>query len=477
MASLLSMSFFNDSSSPSSPTKSNKSDDETKSDQLCVFDDFDALESGEAREFIPYDYLLPSKDWWLCKVKRINHVEFTMHLEPPCGRMIADKFILSAKRVGDDFYISQYENFGSETPPQQVPINRYCAILKSFAHQQSIQSKSIQKNNDTIPKRSWKLLPANLGNNSTTNSYNTTTTIDTITPPLAIITHSMLTQPISKAEIRMVDVQLPDLNSRNSNNNNHSDNTCEDLNSKYKNFDNNNILSEQDRVNEHLYVWDLNRNKRLQNNKPNNHSNNSSNSSNNNSDDDEEEDFHQSDSSDDQNSLSSDSDSSNRCSPMSIRSSSAPTSSSSSISKLSRVVSDNSNNISKNNKNKTNHSNSDLNSDSNSNLNIKVSSQIPQWDPERNSLLMKFLRNRVNETSSKNYVYFNSQEVRGDVGTCNSNKWKNGSSNVYLPNAIVQFGKMKTDVYSLDFRLPVAPLQAFAMALASFPDNPTKSRS
>lgn len=43
-------------------------------DKMNIFEDLDALECGEAREFIPYNFMLPSKDWSLCKVYRKNYV-------------------------------------------------------------------------------------------------------------------------------------------------------------------------------------------------------------------------------------------------------------------------------------------------------------------------------------------------------------------------------------------------------------------
>ena len=68
------------------------------------FDDYEALESGEAREYIPKTVLEAPPSWCLCRVARENKVEFSMTMEK--GK--ADRgFTLSAKRVGDDFYISR----------------------------------------------------------------------------------------------------------------------------------------------------------------------------------------------------------------------------------------------------------------------------------------------------------------------------------------------------------------------------------
>ena len=69
------------------------------------FDDYEALESGEAREFIPQNCLdAKSKSWCLCRVLRENKIQFSMFIEK--GNQDRG-FALSAKRVGDDFYISR----------------------------------------------------------------------------------------------------------------------------------------------------------------------------------------------------------------------------------------------------------------------------------------------------------------------------------------------------------------------------------
>jgi hypothetical protein len=106
------------------------------------------------------------------------------------------------------------------------------------------------------------------------------------------------------------------------------------------------------------------------------------------------------------------------------------------------------------------------------NLPVKIASQIPVWDSHRNSLMMTFLRNRIRESSNKNFVFYRSEQVRGGSSSSSSsssnNKWRVGSQ-VSTQNALLQFGKYENNVYSLDFRKPVAPLHAFAIALSTFP--------
>lgn len=69
------------------------------------FEDYEALESGEAREFIPQTCLEAPQSWCLCRVVRENKVQFSMSMEKGKAE---NRFMLSAKRVGDDFYISRY---------------------------------------------------------------------------------------------------------------------------------------------------------------------------------------------------------------------------------------------------------------------------------------------------------------------------------------------------------------------------------
>ena len=77
--------------------------------------------------------------------------------------------------------------------------------------------------------------------------------------------------------------------------------------------------------------------------------------------------------------------------------------------------------------------------------------------------MMKFLRKRVRRASSKNVVMYRADDLMQE----------GGSSEVDQDNAVYQFGKTRVEndrksVFVLDFRNPVAPLQAFAIALSGF---------
>ena len=80
-------------------------------------------ESGLAREYVMEEHLRPSpnpKKWTTCNVVKEGKTVFRMYLDDnqTC-------FTLSAKRVGDAFYISQYETFPEVRPsihPSTRPI-------------------------------------------------------------------------------------------------------------------------------------------------------------------------------------------------------------------------------------------------------------------------------------------------------------------------------------------------------------------
>ena len=87
---------------------------------------------------------------------------------------------------------------------------------------------------------------------------------------------------------------------------------------------------------------------------------------------------------------------------------------------------------------------------------IAVANQIPRWNELHQCLVMKFQRNRVKASSSKNFILFKRSDLTDGQRTSNAD------------TAILQFGKISHGQYALDFRQPVAPLQAFALALSSF---------
>ncbi|KAF0719851.1 Aste57867_741 [Aphanomyces stellatus] len=77
---------------------------------------------------------------------------------------------------------------------------------------------------------------------------------------------------------------------------------------------------------------------------------------------------------------------------------------------------------------------------------VKLVSKLPSWCSEVNSLIMKFHGGRIREASAKNFML-----VLDDDDD----------------KAVFQFGKFSKSKFSLDFRYPLAPIQAFAIGLSS----------
>ncbi|DBA04264.1 TPA: hypothetical protein N0F65_009499 [Lagenidium giganteum] len=92
---------------------------------------------------------------------------------------------------------------------------------------------------------------------------------------------------------------------------------------------------------------------------------------------------------------------------------------------------------------------------------IKIGSKLPVWCPEVNSLMLKFHGGRIREASAKNFMLMVEDEpivtnaLRNEVDPTGNNK------------IVMQFGKFSKAKFALDFRYPLAPIQAFAVGLSS----------
>lgn len=76
----------------------------------------------------------------------------------------------------------------------------------------------------------------------------------------------------------------------------------------------------------------------------------------------------------------------------------------------------------------------------------KLQSKLPEWNHDLKSLVLKFNGGRVLQASSKNFLIATSDQ----------------------PNrGVLQFGKNKKGHFVLDFRYPIAPIQAFGICLSS----------
>jgi len=89
-----------------------------------------------------------------------------------------------------------------------------------------------------------------------------------------------------------------------------------------------------------------------------------------------------------------------------------------------------------------------------------IVSRKPRFDSATGSLRMKFLNNRVRQASSKNLIFCLDKNSAGPRGA----RPKPPPADA----VVAQFGKVDEGRYSLDFRFPLAPIQAFALGLSLF---------
>lgn len=95
---------------------------------------------------------------------------------------------------------------------------------------------------------------------------------------------------------------------------------------------------------------------------------------------------------------------------------------------------------------------------------IKVGSKLPVWCPEVNSLMLKFHGGRIREASAKNFMLMVEDEP---VPSARSGDGGSGVDPTGSNRVVMQFGKFSKSKFALDFRFPLAPIQAFAIGLSS----------
>lgn len=343
------------------------------------FEDLDALESGDAREFIPESCLQPPEGWWLCRVTRKNGAEFCMALETNASRGSRgkpDAFVLSAKRVGDDFYISRYEAFPSEGRPGEVPAGRYCAVLRAVGAD-GLPAGARPTKPKAGERRRWELLSANMGR-----GFGETGDV------LASATHSWFKHPMSGADVRTMDACLEPSSAA----------AADSIGGPV-------AMARQG--SRDVFVWDANQGRHRMAREAMDRRSSS-------------------------NSLSSDDDASRGGGGEA------------------HAAGDDA---------------ADASSGTHDRSAVAVASQIPRWDNAHGCLVMKFLRQRVKESSSKNMVIYPSSLVRASRAGGSAAA---SSATPPTTDAVMQFGKTRDGEYALDFKGPVAPLQAFGVALSSF---------
>jgi len=88
-----------------------------------------------------------------------------------------------------------------------------------------------------------------------------------------------------------------------------------------------------------------------------------------------------------------------------------------------------------------------------------LSTRPPRYDRNTGSLRMKFLNNRVQMASSKNLI-FCIDRASDHLGSTDKNACEE--------RVAMQFGKYNDERFNLDYRFPLAPVQAFGLALSLF---------
>lgn len=103
---------------------------------------------------------------------------------------------------------------------------------------------------------------------------------------------------------------------------------------------------------------------------------------------------------------------------------------------------------------------------------LRLGTKMPRWDDDAESLVLGFERNRVHASSSKNLIITLRSSVLGlDFLDKRGRRRKSGRSKRTKKgseHAVLQFGKTTSGRFNLDFRYPMSPIQAFAMAVSSF---------
>ena len=77
---------------------------------------------------------------------------------------------------------------------------------------------------------------------------------------------------------------------------------------------------------------------------------------------------------------------------------------------------------------------------------FEVQSRLPEWNDNVGSLVLRFSGGRVQCASAKNFLL--AEKAKPE-------------------RAVLQFGKSHKGRFALDFKYPLAPLQAFGIALSA----------
>ena len=105
---------------------------------------------------------------------------------------------------------------------------------------------------------------------------------------------------------------------------------------------------------------------------------------------------------------------------------------------------------------------------------LQLESREPEWDPSAGAHSLNF-HGRVSMASVKNFQLELVGEAADGLGTPSDHEEHRaggvpGEAPSTRPSAkalIMQFGKQDKDVFALDFRHPLSPVQAFALGLTA----------
>jgi len=95
---------------------------------------------------------------------------------------------------------------------------------------------------------------------------------------------------------------------------------------------------------------------------------------------------------------------------------------------------------------------------------VTLSNKLPKWNHKLRCLSLHFGRKRVVESSSKNFLVY-TDDVLHDRRRAES-----------ADHAVFQLGKLDSRIFALDFRYPLSPIQAFAIALTAFTAKNARSQ-
>lgn len=83
-----------------------------------------------------------------------------------------------------------------------------------------------------------------------------------------------------------------------------------------------------------------------------------------------------------------------------------------------------------------------------------LTNRLPEWNASVRSLSMRFLGNRITDSSSKNFLL---ELAAADASGPEARRFP-----------CLQFGRMAGGRFSCDFRYPLSAVQAFGIMLSSF---------